>query len=138
MSLLLLEVFVYHMPMNDRTKRIALLGSTGAVGRQALDIVRQHPDFCRIVGLAAGSNSDLLAQQIAEFEPLHIAFANELPGTASISMEEMASSRDVDLVVVATVGRAGLEATLAAIAAGKTIALANKEIMVMAGALVMA
>ncbi|MBI4499410.1 MAG: 1-deoxy-D-xylulose-5-phosphate reductoisomerase [Chloroflexi bacterium] len=119
-------------------KRLAILGSTGSVGRQTLEVVQRHPDRCRVVGLAAGSNFDLIAQQVAEFQPTRVAFPRPVPGAERVSMEELASAPDVDLVVVATVGKAGLTATLAAIAAGKPIAMANKEIMVMAGSLVMA
>ena len=123
-------------------KRLAVLGSTGSIGRQTLDIVRSTPGFA-IVGLAAGRNVDLLAQQVAEFHPAMVSIGD---GTAllpdplgraeRVSLEAMAASPDVDLVVVGTVGMAGLAPTLAALKAGKAVALANKEVFVMAGHLV--
>ncbi len=131
-------------------RRIALLGSTGSIGRQTLDIVRHFPDHFQIVTLAARSNVDLLAQQMEEFKPtLTSCFAETreieeraraaLPGViiGEQGLLEAATHTDVDIVVAATSGLMGLKPTLAAIGAGKTIALANKETLVMAGHLVM-
>lgn len=131
-------------------KRIALLGSTGSIGRQTLDIVRQFPDHFRIVALAARGNVALLAQQMEEFKPALVScFAQTreieeraraaLPGViiGEQGLLEAATHADVDIVVAATSGLVGLKPTLAAISAGKTIALANKETLVMAGHLVM-
>lgn len=121
-------------------KRIAVLGSTGSIGRQTLEVIRTFPDRFRIVGLAAGQNLDLLAQQIEEFKPQFIHHQGEgklPPGNYQIlPPEEIASLPQVNTVVVATSGKAGLVPTLAAIRAGKTIALANKEALVMAGEIV--
>jgi len=122
-------------------KNLVILGSTGSIGRQTLDVVRAFPDRFRILGLAAGNNRRLLARQIAEFRPVLVSsFSSiELPrGTRSASLEEMAADARADLVVVATAGKAGLYPTLTALKAGKDVALANKEALVMAGEMVMA
>ncbi len=124
-------------------KRIAILGSTGSIGLQTLDIVRTHPDKFKIVALSAGNNLALLEKQIAEFQPrmyYHRASQNKLKyGLSRLTPpEEIASHNDVDLVVAASSGTAGLEAVLAAIKAGKTIALANKEPLVVAGEIILA
>ena len=124
---------------------LAILGSTGSIGCQTLDVVRALGDRFRVIGLAAGRNVTLLEEQAREFSPRFIFYdGNEsrrngvisLEGAVCISMEEMAAHPDVDLVVVATVGKAGLSPTLSALAAGKTVALANKEALVMAGGVV--
>ena len=131
-------------------RRIALLGSTGSIGQQTLDVVRSFPEHFRVVALAARSNISLLAQQVQEFRPSLVAcFA----GTSAIEeaaraalpnvvfgeqgLFEVATHPEADIVVAATSGLMGLGPTLAAIRAGKTIALANKETLVMAGHLVM-
>ena len=132
-------------------KRIAILGSTGSIGTQALNVIRRHRDlFCAEV-LCAGSNADLLIAQAREFEPNAVAIADEsrygqvrdalgdtdikvYTGTdAIVSLMEMES---IDMVLAAIVGVAGLKPTLHAIEYGKPIALANKETMVVAGAIV--
>jgi len=122
-------------------KNLVILGSTGSIGRQTLDVVRAFPDRFRVVGLAAGNNQRLLARQVAEFRPKLVSSLSRvepLRGTRVVSLEEMAADDRADLVVVATAGKAGLNPTLAALKAGKTVALANKEALVMAGELVMA
>src|SRR6187402_3966143 len=116
-------------------KRIAILGSTGSIGRSTLDVVRAHPDKLKIVGLAAGSNGERLREQAAAFGATITALASE---TGSDGLVAVATHPDVDIVICASSGTDGLEAVLAAIEAGKTIALANKEVLVMAGALVTA
>jgi 1-deoxy-D-xylulose-5-phosphate reductoisomerase len=136
--------------MTHFPKRIALLGSTGSIGRQTLDVVRRFSDHFRVVALAARSNVDLLSQQVQEFRPaLVTCFADipevaararaELPGVVlgEQGLLEVATYADADIVVAATSGLVGLQPTLAAIGAGKTVALANKEMLVMAGHLVM-
>ena len=134
-------------------KRIAILGSTGSIGTQALNVIRRHRDlFCAEV-LCAGSNADLLIEQAREFEPNAVAIADEsryayvrdalqnmdvkvYAGTdAIVTLMEMES---IDMVLAAIVGVAGLRPTLHAIEYGKPIALANKETMVVAGAIVTA
>ena len=118
-------------------KRIVVLGSTGSIGCQTLDIVRAFPREFEVVGLAAGSNLELLRQQAAEFQPRYIysrAGAADLPaGAVFAPMEEMVGLEGVDLVMVATSGAAGLLPTLKALQQGKTVALSNKEPIVMAG-----
>ena len=123
------------------TKRLAILGSTGSIGQQTLDIVRTAPDRFRIVGLAAGGNVNLLLKQIDEFSPafIHCTDRKTLPANTRqefLSMEDIATHPDVDLVVIATAGKAGLNPTIAAVKAGKKIALANKESLVTAGEIV--
>jgi len=117
-------------------KRIAVLGSTGSIGQQTLDVIRAFPRLFRVVGLAAGKNADLLVKQVDEFKPDFVCGEQTLLAglkCQQLSLEEIACHPDVDLVVIATSGKAGLSPTLAAIRAGKTIALANKEPLVMAG-----
>jgi 1-deoxy-D-xylulose-5-phosphate reductoisomerase len=136
--------------MTTFPKRIAILGSTGSIGRQTLDVVRSFPDHFQVVALAARSNITLLAQQAQEFHPMLVTcFADtpELEAKARALLPDVligeqgllavATHPDVDVVVAATSGLIGLRPTLAAIGAGKTIALANKETLVMAGHLVM-
>jgi 1-deoxy-D-xylulose-5-phosphate reductoisomerase len=124
-------------------KGIVVLGSTGSIGTQTLAVVRALPDRFRVVGLAAGSNHALLAEQVREFHPRLVSAKGSSSELAAIangatiaSMEEMAVEPDVDLVMVATTGRAGLVPTLAAMRAGKAVALSNKEVIIMAGGLV--
>jgi 1-deoxy-D-xylulose-5-phosphate reductoisomerase len=131
-------------------KRIAILGSTGSIGQQTLEIARVFKGKLSVVGLGAGSNAELLASQVNEFQPRMVSFQGpeaELRHSLStgrrsspkmVSLEEMASHPEVDLVVIATAGKAGLAPTLAAIRARKEVALANKEVLVMAGGMVMA
>ena len=134
-------------------KRIAILGSTGSIGRSALAVVDAHPTRLRVAALAAGDNASLLAAQIERYRPhlaaiasaagldrLKAALGSSTTAVASgpHALVEVATHPDVDVVICASAGTAGLEAVLAAIEAGKTIALANKEVLVMAGALVTA
>ncbi len=135
-------------------KKIALLGSTGSIGRNVLEVVRQFPDRYQIVGLAAGRNVELLCNQILEFSPQLVSVSDpagaawlleNLPreyhdsiGIGSDGNCAVAALDTADIMVSAIVGAAGLLPTLAAIRAGKDIGLANKETLVMAGRLVMA
>src|SRR5947209_156248 len=136
--------------MTGFPRRIALLGSTGSIGRQTLDVVRSYPDHFRVVALAARSNISLLKQQTQEFFPVITACFAETPDQEIAAREalpnvifgeqgllDVATHPDVDIVVAATSGLMGLSPTLAAIKAGKAIALANKETLVMAGHIVM-
>src|SRR5437016_9405802 len=131
-------------------RRIALLGSTGSIGQQTLDVVRCFPEHFRIVALAARSNVALLAQQVQEFQPSLVACFADTAGAAEAAraafpgvvlgeqgLLDVATYAGADIVVAATSGLVGLEPTLAAVRAGKSIALANKETLVMAGHLVM-
>lgn len=121
-------------------KKIVVLGSTGSIGQQTLDIARTFSDKFKVIGLAAGDNTTLLKKQVREFKPV-MAWANkhvELPDpTRYASMEEIVSNPEVDIVVLATAGKAGLIPALQAIKARKIIALANKEVLVMAGEIIM-
>src|SRR6478735_3969858 len=133
-------------------KRIAILGSTGSIGQSALSVIDAHPDRLMVTGLAAGENADRLAEQIARYKPRNVAMATDtaaerlrasgglsgvrFAGTGRDGLVAVASDEAVDLVLCASSGTDGLEAVLAAIEAGKTIALANKEVLVMAGGLV--
>ena len=121
-------------------KRIAILGSTGSIGRQTLDVIRALPDAIEVVALTGNKNHELLWEQIREFQP-KMFYSSGKPtvshGSEFLSMEEIASAPGVDFVVVATAGKAGLSPTLAALRAGKTVALASKEILVMAGELIL-
>jgi 1-deoxy-D-xylulose-5-phosphate reductoisomerase len=121
-------------------KQIAVLGSTGSIGRQTLDVIRNLSPRFNVVALAAGQNLDLLTQQINEFGPRYVYCEAEEglnnTGCEPLSLEEIASHEHVDTVVIATSGKSGLLATLAAARAGKNIALANKESLVMAGEII--
>ena len=134
-------------------KRIAILGSTGSIGSQTLDVVRQHPDRFEVKVITAGSNAALLAEQAREFSVPHAVICNEtkyaqvrdaLAGTATqvhagiAAACDLVTGEDVDIVVASMVGFSGLRPTLSAIRAGKDIALANKETLVAAGSVVMA
>jgi 1-deoxy-D-xylulose-5-phosphate reductoisomerase len=133
--------------------KISLLGSTGSIGRNALKIIKQNPEKYRILALSAGRNIDLLLGQIGEFHPKAVSVLNEdlastlrtrLTGSAGIEVysgiegfKRIATLEEVNTVISAMTGAAGLAPTYAAIEAGKNIALANKEAMVMAGSLIM-
>ena len=123
-------------------KGLVVLGSTGSIGRQTLDVVRAFPDRFRVVGLAAGSNVDLLHAQAAEFNPTLLYtpsqdFTRDMLGEAEFaSMEEMVCRPDADIVMVGTVGRVGLLPTIRALQEGKRVCLANKEVIIMAGEMV--
>jgi 1-deoxy-D-xylulose-5-phosphate reductoisomerase len=126
------------MPIN--MKNLVILGSTGSIGLQTLDIVRRFPDKFNVVGLAGGKNTDLLKQQIEEFKPSVVYSIDKMILPSSVkfmSMEDMCRNVDADIVVIATAGKAGLLPSLAAIESGKNIAIANKEVLVMAGHIVM-
>jgi len=114
-------------------RRVAVLGSTGSIGTQTLDVLAAHPDAFEVVALAAGSNRELLAEQADRFPG-----AVSVVGAAPEDLAEVASRPDVDLVVVATGGIVSLRPVLAALAAGKVVATANKETLVAGGHLVMA
>ena len=130
--------------MDSPVKRLAILGSTGSIGQQTLNVVRALPEQFDVVGLAAGKNKDLLAEQITEFNPTFVSYLSDDDhewlqelGCEYISLEDMACQADVDIVVMAISGTAGLNTTLAAVKAGKNIALANKESLVAAGEIIM-
>lgn len=131
-------------------KNIAVLGSTGSIGTQTLDVVRSHPDLFHISVLAANASDELLEQQIREFEPELAVLSDETAysrlksryhGKVKLAggrqaFIDAAAADDVDTVVTSMMGFAGLEPTIKAIEAGKNIALANKETLVVAGEIV--
>ncbi|MGQ0793813.1 MAG: 1-deoxy-D-xylulose-5-phosphate reductoisomerase [Deltaproteobacteria bacterium] len=131
-------------------KNISVLGSTGSIGRQTLEVISMFPEKFRVSGLAAGKNSALLKEQILKFKPVVVsvqdegyarALSSELRGLrvevlcGESGAEAVASESGADVVVSAMVGAAGLKPTIAAARAGRNIALANKEALVMAGAI---
>ncbi len=114
-------------------KRIAVLGSTGSIGRQTLEVVRWHPDEFKVVALAAARPSADFQQQVDEFHPRFSC----LTGAEGVDpLVDIAGDAEVDLLVVATSGTVGFKPTLVALTAGKPVALANKETLIMAGHLV--
>jgi 1-deoxy-D-xylulose-5-phosphate reductoisomerase len=134
---------------------VAVLGSTGSIGESTLDVLARHPGRFRLVAIAANSNAAKLARQVLAFRPAYAALADEaaaaeltrlLAGAAPQTrvlagpgaLEEIAGAREVDCVMAAIVGAAGLRSTLAAARAGKRLLLANKESLVMAGSLLLA
>ena len=111
---------------STRPTRLVILGSTGSVGRQALEVVRLHPDLLQVVGLGAGSDARVLEAQASDFGVEHTGLGDE-------DAVGLAALADADVVLNAIVGAAGLRASLAALSAGKTLALANKESLVSGG-----
>src|SRR6266536_2781616 len=134
-------------------RSLAILGSTGSVGTQALDVVRRNPDRLRVVGLAAGNSQELLVGQVREFLPPLVAIADEvaagelkeqlgpLRGVDILSghdaAERLARESEADMILNAMVGAVGLGPSLAALQSGKVLALANKESLVIGGELIM-
>jgi len=133
---------------------VAVLGSTGSVGESTLDVLRRHPQRFRLVAIAAHKNAAKLAQQVIDWQPPYAALSDEsaaqelvtllagnAPGTRVLAgagaLEELAQLREIECVMAAIVGAAGLRSTLAAARAGKRLLLANKESMVMAGPLLL-
>ncbi len=119
---------------------VAVLGSTGSIGRSTLQVLTRQRERFRVVALTGHSNEELLARQAAEWKPAFVGLVNgtgdEGRGRGTACLVEAATHPDVKIVVNGIVGAAGLEATLAALRAGKRVALANKETLVMAGELV--
>ena len=133
-------------------RHIAILGSTGSIGRQALDVIRQHRDLFEVELLTANNSSDLLIQQALEFDVNNVVICNEekykevaealqphyikvFSGMQSVC--DLVTSDEIDIVLTSMVGFSGLSSTVSAVKAGKTIALANKETLVAAGSIVM-
>ncbi|MDD6211065.1 MAG: 1-deoxy-D-xylulose-5-phosphate reductoisomerase [Bacteroidales bacterium] len=134
-----------------RKKQLAILGSTGSIGTQTLEVVKSNPDHFEIYALTANNNSDLLIEQARTFLPEVVVIANEMKypevkealedlpikvWAGSEAIVQVVQLPDVDMVVTAMVGYSGLKPTIAAIKAGKAIALANKETLVVAGELI--
>ena len=136
----------------ERKRHIAILGSTGSIGRQALDVIRQHKDKFEVELLTANNSSAMLIEQAMEFRPASVVICNEAKYrevadalqphdikvfTGMDSICSLAAAGDVDIVLTALVGFSGLRPTIAAVKAGKIIALANKETLVAGGSVVM-
>lgn len=132
-------------------KQIAILGSTGSIGTQALQVIEEHPDLYEVYALTANNKVDLLVEQVCKFHPEAVVIANEdkypqlkeaLSGepvkvyAGTDALAQIVESKPIDIVLTAMVGYAGLRPTMNAIKAGKTIALANKETLVVAGELI--
>lgn len=141
----------YLRAVNSESKKLAILGSTGSIGTQALDVVAANPDEFVVEVLAAGNNSDLLIEQALKFKP-NVVVINDVAQLAKVkdalldegikvyggedALVDVVQMETIDMVLAAIVGYAGLRSTLAAIKSGKQIALANKETLVVAGELV--
>jgi 1-deoxy-D-xylulose-5-phosphate reductoisomerase len=134
-----------------RKRQIAILGSTGSIGTQALEVIDQHPDLLEVSVLTAHNNADLLIQQAMKYQPNAVVICNEQKYTyvkealanelikvyaGPQAVEQIVQTDEIDVVLTAMVGFAGLRSTVKAIEAGKTIALANKETMVVAGEII--
>ena len=134
--------------MEKKKKQIAVLGSTGSIGTQALDVIAQHPDKFEVYALTANNNIDLLIEQAIKFKPEVVVLANDknylilkealqdypIKVWAGIdAISDIVQDSDIDIVLTAMVGFSGLKPTINALKAGKTVALANKETLVVAG-----
>jgi 1-deoxy-D-xylulose-5-phosphate reductoisomerase len=132
-------------------KKISLMGATGSIGTQTLDVIREHPEEFKLTALSVGRNIDGARKMIAEFNPILVSvqlekdaemLRREFPSSVKIlfgeeGLVQVACHHDADILVNAVLGSVGLYPTLQAIEAGKTIAIANKETLVTAGHLVM-
>ncbi|NLA49984.1 MAG: 1-deoxy-D-xylulose-5-phosphate reductoisomerase, partial [Bacteroidales bacterium] len=131
--------------------KITILGSTGSIGTQALDVISKYPELFRVEVLTAGDNAGLLAEQARKFRPGTVVIGNEAHYTVlkenlkdtgikvyagNKAIEDIASGADADIILAAIVGYSGLRPTISAVRSGKKIALANKETLVVAGSLV--
>lgn len=138
-----------------KKKNVVILGSTGSIGRNALDVVRHHKKWFRVVGLAANRNAPLMEKQIREFRPEAVAMSDTPAATLlrsqlsgknsrvpvlnhSDGMERLARLKSADVVLCGVVGASGLRSLVAALKSGKTVGLANKEALIMAGELITA
>ena len=139
--------------MNNRKKQLAILGSTGSIGTQALEVIEEHSDLYEVYCLTANNKVELLAEQAHKFHPAAIVIANEqrydelkqlMSDQPDVkvyagkqALDEVVEAEPIDMVLTAMVGFAGLSPTIHAIKAGKAIALANKETLVVAGELIL-
>lgn len=132
--------------MSTKKRKISILGSTGSIGTQALEVIEKLEDKFEIIALSGGSNVELLKQQVNKFKPKYVCFGNtnekiDLPNTKVLygteGLEEICSNKENDIILVAVSGKIGLIPTLKAIENKIDIALANKETLVMAGDIVM-
>lgn len=133
--------------MNSNKRKISIIGSTGSIGRQALEVIEKLQDKFEIIALTGGSNVELLKEQALKFKPKYVCVGNangeklEIAGIKTLygaeGLEEICSNRENDIILVSVSGKVGLRPTLTAIDNGIDIALANKETLVMAGDIVM-
>lgn len=134
-----------------KKKQIAILGSTGSIGTQALEVIAEHPDLYEVYALTANNRVELLIKQALKFQPEVVVIANESKYTqlkealenqpikvyaGAEALAQVVEAQPIDIVLTAMVGYAGLKPTISAIRARKTIALANKETLVVAGKLI--
>ncbi|HAL56975.1 MAG TPA: hypothetical protein DCP63_11005, partial [Bacteroidetes bacterium] len=148
------SLFAYIFPelMSPSVRNIALLGATGSIGQNSLEVLKNFPERFRVTYLTANKNIDLLRKQVTEFQPRGVVVLDEenasamkklVDGSVEVlsgeaGLQEVVSRDDVDIVISSLVGFAGLKPTIAAIKQRKTIALANKETLVVAGELIIA
>ncbi len=135
----------YHSDVDTGPLRIAILGATGSIGCQALDVITRYPGRFKVQALTAGRNCDLLATQVAAHQPRYVACDEESPalrdaigaaGARVVPLDNIADADDIDILLVGTAGAAGLIPTMRALSRGLPVAIANKEVLVMAGHLV--
>lgn len=122
--------FIYNKLMDNKKRKISIIGSTGSIGRQALEVIEKLEDKFEIIALAGGHNKELLQKQADKFKPKYTCLGEE-------GLEKICSDKENDIILVACSGKIGLRPTLTAIKNGIDIALANKETLVMAGDIVM-
>jgi 1-deoxy-D-xylulose-5-phosphate reductoisomerase len=122
------------MRAKSERRRVAILGSTGSIGRQALDVIARHPERFEVVGLAAGRNTALLAEQVARFHPRVVSDATN----GGAGLHAVACESGADIVIAATDGSVAFDAVFAAVDRGIDVAVANKELVVAAGELLVA
>lgn len=134
--------------MDTKKRKISIIGSTGSIGTQALEVIEKLQDKFEIIALAGGNNVELLKQQVLKFKPKYVSVGRDkntqniqIEGTKTLygneGLEEICSNKENDIILVAVSGKVGLKPTLKAIENGIDIALANKETLVMAGDIVM-
>jgi 1-deoxy-D-xylulose-5-phosphate reductoisomerase len=135
----------YDFPVDRQPLRVAVLGSTGSIGCQALDVIARYSERFTVQALSAGRNCDLLAKQVARFRPRFVSAEAESPvlrdaiesvGASTILLDHIADTGEIDILLVGTAGAAGLLPTIRALQQGLPVAIANKEVLVMAGHLV--
>lgn len=135
----------YDSSVNQQPLRVAILGSTGSIGSQALDVVSRYPERFRVQALSAGQNCGVLAEQVARWRPRYVSSeasstvlddAMSAAGAREVPHDEIADAEDIDILLVGTAGAAGLIPTIQALKRGLPVAIANKEVLVMAGHLV--
>lgn len=131
-----MDRYIFRVYHNTHMKRLVLLGSTGSIGTQTLDVVRSHPGEFQVIGLSSHKGGPLFDAQVEEFQPRYVV-QTSVSENPQAALSALAATSEADLIINALSGSVGLAPTLAACKAGKRIALANKESLVMAGELIM-